>query len=192
MPIGLSIAAAVFNVARPGVISGLFIDYWLQFACGVAVFYRLTHLRGTAWAHWFDAGAAFLTVVVVAVALKRGELIPTNVPIQPYGQLAVCATFAVALVGLRRWDTLLQATWPVRLLAKVGRFSYSLYLIHQLLIEELRPVGLQLSYAIGWFASDVLVLAGVLGAAWLFSRIFEQPYLNRPLEEFAPKVLGLA
>jgi peptidoglycan/LPS O-acetylase OafA/YrhL len=78
------------------------------------------------------------------------------------------------------WRTV---TTPLR---AVGRFSYSLYLIHQMLIDRTLQSARALGATIGAPAADLLQLGGILALAWLFYRAFEKPFLNASLPPAAP------
>jgi peptidoglycan/LPS O-acetylase OafA/YrhL len=78
------------------------------------------------------------------------------------------------------WSTqvykLFSHPWPV----KLGKFSYSLYLVHYPLVCVLMVIsarmGLSVYQDIAWAA--LLVLPAIIGIAYLFHIAFERPYLN--------------
>jgi peptidoglycan/LPS O-acetylase OafA/YrhL len=172
----LTAGSLLLNLARPGLVTGLFWDYWAQFACGVALFYRLCKLEGARARRIFDSAFLAAFVAVAAVALLHGDLPPTPFRVHTFGLLLVCVAFAGLLLIARRFDSRIAASAPARSLAVVGQFSYSLYLIHQEALHALAPIeaGLPLPAA----ALDVLVLGAVIGGAYLFHRVFEKPFLN--------------
>src|ERR1700687_5078482 len=90
----------VLNVLWPGRITGLFVDYWLQFFCGALVFVRLCRVRGAAWARALDGLLIGAAIVLALCAYLRGEFSFVNDRLQFYGQLAVCVVYALLLVGL--------------------------------------------------------------------------------------------
>jgi peptidoglycan/LPS O-acetylase OafA/YrhL len=69
----------------------------------------------------------------------------------------------------------------VRILGFVGKFSYSLYLVHRPILEALDPVSHFIQQRFGWAVADVWVLSLVLMSAYGFYRLFEKPFLNRAL-----------
>jgi peptidoglycan/LPS O-acetylase OafA/YrhL len=168
-----------FNVAWPGLVSGLFIDYWLQFCCGIVLYLRLCRVERRQVARRIDLGMSLALLVIVGVAWRRGELHFHWWVYQFYGQLAVCLAFTLALMVLRRWDEPLSRSPLGGLLGPIGAISYSLYLIHRPLLTALEPADLRLQPRWGgvW---DVCVIAIVLAVSWLFHRLFERPFLNRP------------
>jgi len=189
MVVAFTLGIAVLNVLWPGRITGLFVDYWLQFFCGVLLFVRLCRVRSKTLGRALDA---FLVVVGVALAFSaytRGEFPLLNDRVQFYGQLAVCVAYALLLLGLRRFDSA-TGKWPlVRALGFVGKFSYSLYLVHRPVLEALDPVSHFIQQRFGWAASDVWVLSLVLLSAYVFYRVFEKPFLNPALKPISSSAL---
>ena len=87
--------------------------------------------------------------------------------------------FASALLLLFRFDRMLSEMKPVRLLAKVGLFSYSLYLIH-LLALGIVTQGLS---RVHFLQSHALLVYGVklalcVAAGKLFFLVCERPFLD--------------
>jgi len=179
--VAFTVGTTVLNVLWPGRITGLFVDYWLQFFCGALVFVRLCRVRGKAWARALDGLLIGAAIVLALCAHLRGEFSFVNDRVQFYGQLAVCVVYALLLVGLRRFDNAAVASLPVRILGFVGKFSYSLYLVHRPILEALDPVSHFIQQRFGWAAADVWVLSLVLLSAYGFYRLFEKPFLNRAL-----------
>lgn len=165
--LALSVLAAAWRLAvGPAALSGWFIDYWLEFAVGMAVFGWSHPAFGRPW-----AGAIFLANAIVCLW---------------QGQWAPVASTGVALVllGLRRWDEVTVRWLPVRALAAVGAISYSLYLIHVPIAGRVVN-GLSRLFerpADYWF---VLLLAAVvitLPAAYVFHHVVEARFLSRRQE----------
>ncbi len=76
----------------------------------------------------------------------------------------------------RRWGPR-HPPWPVASLAVVGVFSYSLYLVHELVLSHLVAwINPGLSFIVGVVAFSALSVAV---ARWFF-HLFEQPFLNPP------------
>ena len=192
MVVAFTLGIAVLNVLWPGRITGLFVDYWLQFFCGVLLFVRLCRVRSRTLARALDA---FLVVVGGALAFSaytRGEFPLLNDRVQFYGQLAVCVAYTLLLLGLRRFDSA-AGKWPlVRILGFVGKFSYSLYLVHRPVLEALDPISHFIQQRFGWAASDVWVLSLVLLSAYVFYRVFEKPFLNQVLKPIPSPSLVVA
>lgn len=181
---------AVLNGLWPGRITGLFVDYWLQFFCGVAVLLRLAVLQTDSARRRFDVFLGVAAIGLAGVTAARGEFRFVQTRVQFFGQLTVCSLFALALISLRSVDSQVSASRPGRILGFVGSFSYSLYLVHRPLLEVLDPWSRFVAERTGVAVADALVLGTVIAGAYLFHRVFERPFLNAPLE--AKPVLQVA
>ena len=172
---------AFFNILWPGRITGLFVDYWLQFFCGVLVYLRLCRSPSRGTARALDALLIGGAIVLLICALRRGDfpLLPNQ--LQFHGQLAVCAVYALLLIALRRYDEAASASLPMRALGFFGKFSYSIYLVHRPMLDALEPVSQSLQSRLGWAAADVWTFGAVLVSAYAFYRVFEKPFLNPSL-----------
>lgn len=110
--LSVSAAAAAVSGLHISVPAGLFLDRWLNFAVGLAVFGWFDSRYGKRWS------ATILAVAIgVAAAGRQGEL-------------AISIVAAVLFIALRPYDRVVAASLPARALAAVGVFSYSLYLTH--------------------------------------------------------------
>jgi peptidoglycan/LPS O-acetylase OafA/YrhL len=183
--VALTAAVAALNFARPGLVTGLFFDYWLQFACGVALYVRLCKLPSPRVRRWFDIGLLAALAVCAREAIRRGEISLDPHTFHFHGQLTFCVAFTCLLVVLRPFDQRMVRSLPGRALAGVGKFSYSLYLIHIPVVGMLYAVEKRLRPHIGDAGCDVIVVSTVLLASWVFYRLFERPFLNRPLADVA-------
>jgi len=68
---------------------------------------------------------------------------------------------------------------PVALLAKIGVFSYSVYLIHAPLLRLFIPQLWNLTSPTALAAYLLLRPVGLIGVAYVFFRIFEKPFLRQ-------------
>jgi peptidoglycan/LPS O-acetylase OafA/YrhL len=81
-----------------------------------------------------------------------------------------------AVITERRWRLAGRPPLPIRGLAAIGLFSYSLYLTHELVVME--------SYLFGVFRLSEMATALLLTTpfcvafAWLFFQVAERPFLN--------------
>ena len=88
---------------------------------------------------------------------------------------------AVALLALHRWDGWLIQRAPIRLLAWVGTFSYSLYLIHVQVLTRIMNAGSRVvaphspGFAVLWLAGTATAVA----CAWMFWSLVERPSEER-------------
>jgi peptidoglycan/LPS O-acetylase OafA/YrhL len=192
MVVAFTGGVAFLNFLWPGRITGLFVDYWLQFFCGVLVFARLCRVRSKTSARALDAFLFIAAIALVSSAFFRGEFPLLNDQVQFYGQLAVCAVYALLLVVLRHFDPTMTKWRPVRILGFVGRFSYSLYLVHRPVLEALDPASHFIQQRFGWAVADFWVLSLVLLSAYAFYRVFEKPFLNPALERTPRPALVVA
>ena len=129
------VAGLAWEITHPTLCYGWLGDYWVHFAIGAVVFYRLTRMPSAAARRGIDAGLAMLLGACVYVRWfagidwNPGRLVYYRVV---YEQLAVAAGFGVALIALRplseRWD---RWGWT-RPLRWLGAISYSLFLVHDI------------------------------------------------------------
>jgi peptidoglycan/LPS O-acetylase OafA/YrhL len=181
----LTVAVAALNFARPGQVSGLFCDYWLQFVCGAALYYRLCRVPSARAARRLDLVLAATLGLCLIESYRRGELALDPHAYHFYGQLTICVAFACLLIVLRPVDNQLMRTPVGRLFGALGRFSYSLYLIHIPLMGVLDWFDKRIAPRWGTVAADLFVVSSVLLLSWVFYRLFEKPFLNRPLTDRA-------
>ena len=169
----LSVAAtAAFGARRLGIL----LDTWPLFALGIWAHERgrAREPRGRLGLDLWAGGT--VAALLAAYAIRTGRLG------QEAKQVVICAAFAVGLVALRRHDAALMRSAPVRLLAALGRRSYSLYLVH---FPIVMTIGDAL-YPAGWtrgprlYATALLSTAVSLAVAWVFYRVVERRFLSRP------------
>jgi peptidoglycan/LPS O-acetylase OafA/YrhL len=175
-------------------------------AASVACDYLTTGLRGTH--HWYvslflcGAGAARIVMKAPERAVRLGLpglvlLVATLGTIlakghkwfehyTPYVDLCIGAGFAMLLAGLvsAREGSLLgfgrkSLSFPP--LVFVGTFSYSLYLVHPIFLHAAWMFwrAVRGTESIGMFGLLLLSLPAVIGAAWVFYRICEQPFMSK-------------
>lgn len=178
--VALTAGVAALEFGKPGLVTGLFCDYWLQFACGVAVYVRLCKVEGRA-ARWFDLGLLAALAICVREAARRGELTLNPHTFHFHGQLTICVAFAILLIVLRPFDEAIARSLPGRVFSGLGKFSYSLYLIHIPVVGLLYWAEKRWEPRLGMPLVDTFMIAAVLLASWIFYRLFERPFLNRPL-----------
>jgi peptidoglycan/LPS O-acetylase OafA/YrhL len=173
----LAIPCFVWNLIYPSVSYGLFVDYWVHFAIGVLVFYRLCRPMRKLLILVTDLGLLALAIISLVVWYAA----PAEVR-RVFMEWTIVSFFALALIFLRRWDTTFKQSMVGRALCGFGIITYSLYLTHQF---NLRPTR---------FIADKLVLRGVphfltipiqivllLTIGVVFWFFCERPFLNRPL-----------
>ncbi|MDR1988977.1 MAG: acyltransferase [Acidobacteriaceae bacterium] len=154
---------------RPLLPQGLFIDCWMNFAVGLAVFGWNDPRYGRWW-----SGALFLLAAITMMTPSRAEL-----AIDASAKLAISTGAAVLLLVLRPLDQSL-ASW--RLLAPLGSlgvFSYSLYLTHLPMTDSMVRLAGRTGMTIAWWPVVVIcAVAAALVVAWAFYRLVERHFLN--------------
>ena len=163
-------------------VTGTFLDgRWLMFAAGVGVYYARNRagragragvvaglLAGIGWAGWRTEGLTDFRFYD---------------PIADPKELVPAFAFALALLAARRWDRVAAGSAAGRVLGGVGRYSYSLYLVHY-------PICLALGHAAFRAgltdprATLFLVLPAAVAlsvvAARRFYRVVESRFLSAP------------
>ncbi len=174
--VGVTLLAAFVNWCLPGAITGLFTDYWLQFACGLVVYYRLARTRLVLEARLIDLGLVVAFLIVTAEAWVRGELHFAHERFQYFGQLAVCLAFALALVALRPLDARVARSLVARPVMALGWVSYSLYLVHYPVIDYTEADRLAIANPA---LRAVLGGALLLGFTIAYYFVLERPFLSK-------------
>ena len=95
----------------------------------------------------------------------------------PVGIMATCALVASS----RSADSPLARVFSWKPLVFIGTFSYSVYLVHAPFLQVLwqyvlHPMGLDNAATFGFLMT--LGLAAILGGAYLFFRVFEEPFIR--------------
>jgi peptidoglycan/LPS O-acetylase OafA/YrhL len=150
------------------------LDLWPQFGVGVIVLDVLSYRRASAY-----------VLLVVTLLMQAAYALPHlggGTALTPSVGVATLTalTFAVALLAISPVDARIARATPVRLLARVGAFSYSLYLSHWLVIG---PVGQVMkkfhlgSPSLYWLSALIQIAAAIL-AARVFFAFAERPFLS--------------
>jgi peptidoglycan/LPS O-acetylase OafA/YrhL len=157
-------------------LDGFFFDgYWVHFAAGIVVYYRVNYAAG--WRAW----AANLLLVAGLVWFARGSLPGFHAHSSvPEGGVIACG-FALALSLLHPWDGWLASARLSRPLLFCGQICYSLYLVHwpvcKALAHGLYLLGVRGDTATALVTLPVCVAASV-ALAWAFFRLCESRFLN--------------
>jgi peptidoglycan/LPS O-acetylase OafA/YrhL len=165
----LTIAIAM-SPAIQSRVGGLFLDgYWIMFACGIAVYYDRVY--ATRWQRWAVRGALGALLMIGLLQLAQS------------GSLFVAAAFALALIGLQRWDAAWARAQEPRFIWWCGTRCYSLYLVHWTLTRPLSRVLFELGVQSVW-GTLLVTLPLCLGVSvllgWAFHATVERRFLNRP------------
>lgn len=159
-------------------LGGFFFDgYWLAFAAGVAVYYRVNNATGSG-----RFGVDLLLAAGVFTALGRVPNwveFPQGVP----AGLAAAFAFALALGWLHWWDAVGGSARLLAPLRYCGRMCYSLYLVHGPVVTVLKwnlyCLGVTASAGTLFVTVPVCVAASVASGA-LFHRWVERRFANSP------------
>ena len=150
------------------------LDLWPQFGLGVLVYQTL----GQPGRRTPKLAFALCAALALAYAFQqRGAVWADGLTVG--GEALFTLAFASALLLLFRWDGRLARLRPVRLLAGVGLFSYSLYLIH-LLALGIVTQGLNRLHSLEahtWLLYFVR-LAACVAVGRLFFHVCERPFLD--------------
>ncbi len=173
----LAVPAFIWNLLYPSICYGFFLEYWVPFALGSLVFYRLSRIADSRLRICIDAGI----ICLLAFAIFKNHLrVPDSRSL--YFEWIVVSGFSLLLLGLRRWDQALAASWLGRMLRTFGLTSYSLYLTQQC---NLRASSMVASRLIRWgvpagfeFLIRLTFICAIGAIFWYFC---ERPFLNKPL-----------
>lgn len=149
-------------------------NLWPQFGLGVLVYQILAQPERTGPKIVF----ALCGLLIVTGAVRYPEVGSVD-GLSGGFQSVFYLGFAGLLLLLFRWDALLARLGPVRALAGVGLFSYSLYLIHLLALgivtQGLNRIGFIPTHPL---LAYELKLALCIAAGRLFFHVCERPFLD--------------
>ena len=158
-------------------------DMWPMFGLGVLVFDLLCRTTN-------EAKKAFSFSALVALGVTTASLLVyAFLPNATVGlvqhpsapSIAITLMFVAVLLFLHRWDDQIMRTGMSRFFAKIGLFSYSLYLTHLCwihLVSSLFRVA-HLSRELYALQIAVSITLSVL-LAWGFFQLCEKPFLGQP------------
>jgi peptidoglycan/LPS O-acetylase OafA/YrhL len=170
----LMIPAFLWNLYHPSRFYGFFLEYWIAFALGTLVFYRLCKLTNERSRAAVDLGILFLLLF----SLYRSATIHGSV----YFEWIVTSSFALVLIHLRTLDGKFKVSTLGRVLSAFGLISYSLYLTHQLNVHISEIVASRLiSLGMPQISGFFIKAAVMCSAATVFWYFCERPFLNKPL-----------
>ena len=183
----LTVVCCALLMALPRILPGQDLRYpldlWPQFGLGVLLFDLLNERRRA-----FSVVAALLALgfTLTYIACYDRPVGCTHASSRLTFSFVVA--FAVLLFLLKAYDLEVSSAWPVRVLARVGAFSYSLYLIHFLFVGFVRQTlhGGHLA-EIGYPAQLALILAGSLFVGWALFQLAEKPLLSKGRTVVVPR-----
>jgi peptidoglycan/LPS O-acetylase OafA/YrhL len=170
---------AVVGLGAP---NGFFFDgRWLQFACGIGVYYRLHHC-GRDLPHWrkyIMEVTLFVTFLYTMIAwkLQKHQLLE---------ELFVSSFFALALIPLFRYDRIWFSARIWRGIWVCGTMCYSFYLVHAMPVKAISNLLFRAGFEGLWMTAFItlpvcVVVAALLG--WAFHCLVERRFLNsKPID----------
>ena len=174
----LMVPAFVWNLFHPSISYGFFLEYWIAFALGSLVFFRLCKIQSRLGRTAIDMGLLLLLLF----SLYRGGASHAHYPRSVYFEWLITSAFALVLVLGRSWDGAFGKSWLGRALGGLGLISYSMYLTHQC---EMHAASAVASRLIAWGMPDLLSFPVQVGFICTLSVGFwyccERPFLNKPL-----------
>ena len=154
-------------------ISGLFFDYWHQFAAGLFVYWRLNLANGSRWRWGVEAGLA----VMAAVGYRLGLYTTT-----------AAALLGLLLIGLHRFDDAIDRRAWLAPLRALGARSYGVYLAHLPACVVIPLLLGSLGVTSFWGRTLITVpLATVCGIAsgWAFHALIDRHFQHLPAVSLA-------
>lgn len=172
----LMVLAFLWNLHSPVLFNGFFLDYWISFAVGALVFYRLCKVNRHSMRITIDVGILSLFVFSLYrhLTLHLGDD-------SVYWTWTLSGAFALVLVYLRPLDGKFKVSAAGHILAKFGLISYSLYLTHQCTIRSFEIAANRLHLDLSGVLGFVLQSATACAAATVFWYFCERPFLNKPI-----------
>ncbi|MBC7805142.1 MAG: acyltransferase [Akkermansiaceae bacterium] len=152
-------------------------DRWICFGEGVLLFDMLC---GQPWANRTRQGRGFLLVVISLVS----GLVATKVFYAGEGyhaawNVAIGSVFAVVLYYLHPFDRKVKQTKLLSGIFFVGSISYSVYLIHVLVIGLFRQIAKKIQVPIHWFGLEMAAeLIVIFVASYIFYRLVESRFMS--------------
>ena len=179
---GLIVPAFVWNLFFPSTSFGFFLEYWISFAVGCVVFFRLCKVTSPLIRRLLDGFLVALlifSVVMLQLHPQQGRSV--------YFEWIVGSGLALLLFVLRGADVPYRKTILAIIMGELSLGSYSLYLTHQMnnassayVAHKLEAFGMPVMFE---FWVRVLVMCGFAAVFWFFC---ERPFVNRPLSPTAP------
>jgi peptidoglycan/LPS O-acetylase OafA/YrhL len=174
-------------VTNRATLDGFFFDgYWVHFAAGILLYYRVNYARGwRAWAVNLLLLAGLLCFARDHVSVRHAHASAEG----PFGESgAVACAFALLLSLLHPWDRWLASARAARPLLFCGQICYSLYLVHWPVAKAvghgLYLLGVQSDTATVLITVPIGTAASVF-LAWVFFRLCERRFLNAPVRAAA-------
>ena len=177
--VGLMVPAFIWNVFHPSISYGFFLEYWIAFALGALVFFRLCKATTFAGRLTIDLTVCFFLIFSV---FRSGPTHLFSAARTVYNEWFLTSAFALVLIFARPLDRWFKSSWIGWALGDLGLISYSLYLTHQFNLHLVSMVAARFIH-LGVpqtlnFPMQIIFICGIATVFWYFC---ERPFLNKPL-----------
>jgi len=143
---------------------GLFVPYWIDFSTGILLFYMI-HGLGHSW-HISHKGGVIVAFVLISMFVYL--YIITS---QPIFACIIAASIAYCLYP---YDDAIASFIPAKVMAFVGRISYSLYLMNNPLLWIIAP-NLYIFRLPAYITYPYMPLFLVIISGYIWYVLFEKP-----------------
>lgn len=174
----LMIPAFIWNLLYPSTSYGFFVEYWIAFALGALVFFRLCRTETTLQ----RCGIDLIFFFFLFFSLYRNAASHIQGSRSVYSEWIVTSVFSLVLIYSRRWDEKFKESNVGWVLSGLGLISYSLYLTHQcdlraaaIVAAKFVHMGLPLVFG---YSVQLALICAISTIFWYFC---ERPFLNKPL-----------
>jgi peptidoglycan/LPS O-acetylase OafA/YrhL len=128
----LGILGITWNFVIPGgKLYGVFIEYWVHFAMGSALYFVLCERVKPLYRAAFLTVIAFIAIYCVIHIVPFRSTGAFETPRRAYFELLLLSAMSILLFYARPFSDLLSSSLAWRPVAAIGTISYSLYLVHQ-------------------------------------------------------------
>lgn len=179
----VSLLSAIFATTHAVPLTGWVLNYWAEFACGIAAYFWITRTATRSVTPWLLVAFASLEMLwsfyeQPVLTLPSGRFIPAI-------RIAFCILVMLVMIALYQRDSGLCRIRMVRALMATGAISYSLYLTHVPVGTRIFNLGQRLTGLDGllWLPYFCLSLlaSGLIGL--IFFRLCERPWMNSPVQQ---------
>ena len=153
------------------------LDRWYQFGLGALLF--LVFAAESDFSAWSARGQLFVAgvLLVLYAVLHHGQFVLGRPSIRM--QAATCLIFVAILWTLRPFDAYFAHRLALRPLMWLGTISYSIYLIHPVVMAFPDAGGRRLGFDHEWYWVTCLVeIAVSIIAGWLFYHLVERRFIS--------------
>ena len=174
----VSLLSAILATTHAVPLTGWVLNYWSEFACGIAAYFWITRTATRPSTPWLLVAFASLEMLwsfyeQPVLTLPSGRFIPAI-------RIAFCLLTMLTMIVLYQKDSYLCRFRMVRAFMGIGAISYSLYLTHVPVGTRIFNLGQRLTGLDGvlWLPYFGLSLIASFLVGLLFFRLCERPWLN--------------